>query len=167
MYLLQYYTTCGIIILIKDNGGRNMWWISILMDIFLAIISVIICVVYYKKSADYFFIETMRTHSILYGNSLNHRNNYSNIYANIILKCVVALICIIVIHFFDSLWIGHIYLLYLFFSYFVFNNRRKEYNSLTPDEKKLIKPAYCITILIPIMHTLFYISLALAYLWNT
>ena len=143
-----------------------MWWISILINLLIVIISVVICIYSYKKTADVFFLETMRLHGILYGNALCHQNNFSNIYANVILKFVITCVCIIIIHFSDSLWISYIYILYLLLSYRMFNMRKKEFNSLQSEEKALLKPAFNITILIPVIHTLFYISLFLTYFLN-
>lgn len=145
-----------------------MWWITILIDIVLVIINFIICSCYYAKTYGAplggIMLNCLQTHEVLHGKLFGVLPNFSNISFNIILKGIVTIICILVVHFCDSLWITYLYMPYLLLTYWGYKNRKQHYNSQPSHIQKYIKPALRASLVLPIFHTLFLSLLYITYL---
>lgn len=145
-----------------------MWWITILIDIVLVIICFIICSRYYAKTygshLGVLMLNCLHTHEVLHGKLFGVLPNFSNVSFNIILKGIVTIICILVVHFCDSLWITYLYMPYLLLTYWVYKNRKQHYNSQPSDIQEYIKPALRASLALPIFHTLFLSLLYITYL---
>ena len=150
-----------------------MWWISILGVIFLVAISFIICSLHYQKHFSeknemnlYFTSQVLQMHNALYGKKVDIVNEFSNISFNILLKGIITIICILMIHFTDSLFITSIYIFYLLLTFWVYWNRKEHFKRLDSASKDLLGPVFKITYILPWFHLAFYILLFVTYLLN-
>lgn len=148
-----------------------MWWITIIIDVLLVVLAFVFCNVYYNKHYGGNFgpmsLNVLRTHEVIEGKILDVMPGFSNFSCNVLLKCIVTIICIVIIHFSDSLWITYLYMPYLLLTYWVFKNRVQHYNAQTPDNKHFIKPALVASFTLPLFQTIFMISLYITYFFNT
>ena len=147
-----------------------MWWITIIIDVLLIGIGFVFCGVYYKKHYGDVFgsisLHVLEGHEILHGRIFGVMPNFSNFSFNILLKGIVTLVCIIVIHFTDSLWITYIFTPYLLLTYWMFKNRVKHFKSQDEAHKDAMKPALVASFSLPLFHTLYLILLYITYVLN-
>ncbi len=147
-----------------------MWWISIIIETAVIIATFIFCNTYFKKIYGGILgdlsLSELQLHENLNRRIFGTTINFFNISANVLLKGIITFICILIIHFTDKLWISDIYVLYLVLTYFVFVRRFKHYNEQLNQTKKAIKPALISSAVLPIAHTIFYISLFVTYYFN-
>lgn len=158
---------CGIGLVGKE---KDMWWISITIDVALVVLAFIFSSVYYKTqyggSTGIFLLQGLHIHEVLNGKIFGVLPNFSNYLYNTIVKCIITIVCIVVIHFTDSLWITYLYMPYLLLTYWTFSNRLKHYKAQDANIKHCIKPALVASFIIPIFHTLCLVSLYITYLLN-
>ena len=145
-----------------------MWWITIIADIALVAIGFLFCKTYYNKTygrdLGFFSLSFLRTHEVLHGNIFGIMPNFSNFSYNILLKGFVTIVCILIVHFTDSLWLTHLYIFYLLITYWMFKNRLQHYNSQPEHNRTHIKPALVASFTLPFFHTLFLLLLYITYL---
>lgn len=147
-----------------------MWWITIIVDIALVFLGFVFCSNYYsrhyEKDLGYLSLQFLQMYEIVQGRVFGVMPNFSNFSYNILLKGIITIICILVIHFTDSLWITYLYMPYLFFTYWVFKRRVQHYMEQPNESKTMIKPALVASFTLPFIHTLFLALLYVTYLFN-
>lgn len=147
-----------------------MWWITIIVDVALIVLCFVFCKIYFIKHYGYdigrFSLSFLQSHEVLHGRIFGVLPNFSNYSSNILLKGIVTIVCIFMVHFFDSLWPTYLYIPYLLLSYWVFKNRKQHYNSQPNDVKKIIKPALIASFALPFFHTIFLLLLYVTYILN-
>ena len=147
-----------------------MWWITIIIDIILIFICSQFCKKYYSKhyasGIGSFSLSFLHTHETLHGRVFGVMPNFANYSLNIVLKGVVTIVCILVVHFTDSLWLTYMYIPYLILTYWTFKTRLQHYKSQPTSTQSHIKPALTASSIIPIFHTISLLLLYVTFLLN-
>ena len=147
-----------------------MWWITIIITITLVLIAFLFCNRYYARhygsSTGRVLLSCLHSHEVLYGSIFRVLPNFSNISCNVLLKSVVTIICILIVHLSDSLWVTYLYLAYLLLTYSTFKKRKQHYNAQDSASKEIMKPALVAFSILPVFHTLFMVLLHVAYYLN-
>lgn len=148
-----------------------MWWITILIDIILVIIAFVFCNFYYNRHYSGVWgeisLDQLRTHEVINGKIFGVTPSFSNFSTNVLLKCIVTIICIVIVHFTDSLFTTYVYIPYLLLNYWMFNSRLRYYKAQPPQFKSFIKPALVASFILPLFQTVFLLSLYLTYFLNS
>ena len=141
------------------------WYSPVIAALIIFIFFVIACVCLYKKhyEQDLFNLNFVQTHSAINRSNILVYKNFSNIYCNLVLKVIIFIIFSLVIHFTDRLWITYIYMALTFFSWLIFNGKKKEFKSMSEHVQPAFKPALTASSFIPVFQTITYFLLFAVY----